>query len=507
MRKIRLLAGLLAALLATACTPTVPPETEGESAESDAPVTAAAETNAPETDAPDTAESETDVPETIAVETIAPETALPETEAPETESRETVASETAAPETTPVNMELPVMEIFTKDSEPIVEKNTYIRGVLTVDGVSYSMKIRGRGNASWNYFPKKSYRIKLDDGAPLFGLPENRDWVLTSNYADKTLIRNCVAHTISASLSGLEYTPTHFPVNLYLNGQYLGVYTFADKIEEGNGRLDLGNMTVTEENGDIGFLLEIGWDFDEENVYNRDYFDTEKAFRIFVKEPEIKEANSAEFLFLKYYIINMENAIINNDGWEYYIDVDAWIDWLIVNELTFNTESSFYRSCYLWRPSGGKLKLGPVWDFDMAFGNHYGDLKDYDGWCTTESTYQYISENWMNYLMQYPAFTDRLVERWNEVKNDLLTTALRAVDDYSAVLDGDQQRNFEAWDIMGAYIGMASVDPWIYNTYDKQVQYLRDFINTRWSYIDTRLNSQEYCPTETASETTVPETE
>lgn len=388
---------------------------------------------------------------------------------------------------------IPLLEIHTDEGAPIVEKNTYIHGTLTIDGESYPMQIRGRGNASWNQFPKKAYRIKLDKGEPLFGLPKNRDWVLVSSYADKTMIRNCVAHTIAASLSGLSYTPTHFPVNLYLNGTYLGVYTFADKIEEGRGRLDLGDP-VEGENGvtDVGFLLEFGWDYDQENVYNRDYFDTKYAFRIFVKEPEITVKNSKEFLIVKNYILAMENAIVRDDGWEEYIDVDSFVDWFIVNELTFNTESSFYRSCYLWREAGGKLKMGPVWDFDMAFGNHLGDLAGYDGWCTTESTYQYISENWMNHLMKSERFTDRLVARWNEVKEDLRTTALSAVDSYAEKLDGSQQQNFLVWNSMDKRIGMGSVSPSRYDTYEKQVQYLRDFIETRWNYMDARLNSDEY---------------
>ena len=213
-------------------------------------------------------------------------------------------------------------------------------------------------------------------------------------------------------------------------------------------------------------------------------------FRIFIKEPEIPKANTPELLFIKRYILEMENAIVNDDGWENYIDVDSWVDWFIIHEMTFNMESAFYRSCYLWRAAGDKLKLGPVWDFDMAFGNHYGDLPGYNGWCTTESTYTYISENWMNYLMSYPAFTDRLKARWNEVKDDLLVTSLSAVDTYSAMLEGSQQQNFTVWNIMNIGVGASSVNPTIYNTYEKQVQYLRDFLNTRWHYMDTRLNGE-----------------
>ncbi len=388
---------------------------------------------------------------------------------------------------------LPILEVKTDNSAPIAEKNTYIHGLLIWDGKEYPTKIRGRGNASWNHFPKKSYRIKLDKGASLFGLPQNRDWVLTGNYPDKTLIRNCVAHTLSATLSGLEYTPTHIPVHLYLNGEYLGVYTFGDKIENGNGRLDLGEPVYEGENlSDVGFLIEIGWDFDRENIYNKDYFDTDILRRLFVKDPEITTANNPEIRIIKDFIAKTERAVVTNDGWENYIDVDSFADWFILNELTFNTESSFYRSCYLWRPVGGKLKMGPVWDFDMAFGNHRGDLAGYDGWCTTESTYEYITENWMDYLMTYPAFTGRVVARWNEVKEDLLSIALTAVDEYGGRLEGSQQQNFKRWPIMTSGVGMGAVNPYKYDTYEKQVQYLRDFIIVRYAYMDARLNSAEY---------------
>ncbi|MBR6530130.1 MAG: CotH kinase family protein [Clostridia bacterium] len=389
-----------------------------------------------------------------------------------------------------LNYRLSVVEIDTEGGAPIVEKNTYLRATLTVDGVSYETEVRGRGNASWNMFPKKAYRLKLAQGAELFGMEKNRDWVLASNYTDKSLIRNCVAHTMAQSLSGLEYTPTHVPVHLYVNGEYMGVYTFADKIEDGTGRLSLGETTLSSTGkADIGFLLEIGWDFDEENVYNRDYFDTSMVLRIFVKEPKITRANTPEFLYVKNYILKMEEAVVANDGWEEYIDLDSWVDWFIINEFTFNTESSFYRSCYLYKNQGGKLKLGPVWDFDMAFGNHLGDLAGYDGFCTTESTYQYITENWMDYLIEYPAFQSRLKARWNEVKDDLYETALFAVDHYAALLEGSQEENFKKWDILSKRVGVASVDPEKYPTYESQIVYLRDFIDQRYHYLDKRLSA------------------
>ena len=389
---------------------------------------------------------------------------------------------------------LPVMEINTNLHAPILSKNEYVKGSLTIDGTVYPMQIKGRGNASWNSFPKKSYRIKLDKGESLFGLPQNRDWVLTGNYADKSLIRNAIAHDIAASLDGLDFTSTHVSVNLYLNGKYMGVYTFADKIEEGAGRLDFTDLPDDEPNTfgglDIGFLIEIGWDFDGENDYNKDYFDSQKVLRIYVKEPKSDRANTPEFTYTKQYILAMEHAIIMNDGWEDFIDLDSWVDWFIATELTFNMESAYYRSCYMWKRDGGKLMMGPVWDFDMAFGNHLGDLYDYNGFCTTESTYQYIRINWMNYLIKYDTFNDAVKARWNEKKDELLATALESVDRHSSSLEGSQQQNFKVWNIMTQQIGMGKVNPKEYDTYEKQVQYVRDFINTRFEYLDERINNE-----------------
>lgn len=388
---------------------------------------------------------------------------------------------------------LPTVQIYTNFSAPILSKNEYVGGVMYIDGEEHPMQIKGRGNASWNSFPKKSYRIKLEKGKSLFGLEKNRDWVLVGNYADKSLIRNAVAHDIAASMEGLDFTSTHISVNFYLNGEYKGVYTFADKIEEGAGRIDFTDIPDDEPNThgglDIGFLVEIGWDFDGENDYNKDYFDANLVKRIYIKEPKSDRANTPEFTYAKYYLLATENAIVTNNGWENYIDLESWVDWFIVTELTFNMESAYYRSCYLWKRDGGKLMMGPVWDFDMAFGNHLGDIYKYDGWCTTESTYHYINENWMNYLIKYPAFTDAVKARWNEKKDELLKTALDSVEKHSSALDGNQQENFALWNIMTQQIGMGKV-PTSYDTYEKQVEYVVEFINGRWEYMDKRINSE-----------------
>lgn len=387
-----------------------------------------------------------------------------------------------------LSYELPVLQLYTEKA--VKSKTTYVKGTLYIDGRMHTVQVKGRGNASWTKYPKKSYRIKLDESESLFGLAENRDWVLTSNYGDKSLIRNCVAHKIASVMDHMAYNPTHISVNFYMNGEYLGVYTFADKIEVGSGRLDISEdpESPAKDKNDIGFLIEFGWDYQSQNVYARDFFDTKYAKRMYVKEPEITHKYSADMNRIMDYVEDMERAIVSGKNWQDYIDVDSWVDWFIVTELTMNTESAFYRSCYIWRKAGGKLQLGPVWDFDKAFGNHGMDIKDHKGWCTTE-TYS-IGTNWMDFMLRRKEFKAAIKTRWNEKKDELLATALAAVDSYSAELEGSQQQNFIRWDILSQGSGGTKVETDRYKTFDGQVGYLRDFIEDRWNYMDERINRE-----------------
>lgn len=393
---------------------------------------------------------------------------------------------------------VPIMRIETENEQNITSKTEYVAGTLYFDGVAYPLQIKGRGNASWSSFPKKAYRLKLDSSASFFGLSKSRNWVLVSNYADKSLIRNEVATAIASELDGLAFSPVHVSVNLYLNGEYLGVYGFAEKIESGKGRVDLSEDEEEESSafppdpliGDIGFLCEVGWDYESENIKNRDYFDTEKILRVYVKEPDIYVRNQAELVYVREYLLATERAIAKDDGWLDYIDLDSFVDWFLVTEMTFNTESVFYRSCYFYKPAGGKLRLGPIWDADMAFGNHMGDIPNYNGWCTTEATYYEIEENWFDDLIRYPVFREAVKKRWEEVGEQMLQAGLKAIDEGEARLSGSWEQNFKRWDILEKQIGLGAVDPSKYGTYEGQIQYLRDFLTKRFAYMDQRIRTE-----------------
>lgn len=393
----------------------------------------------------------------------------------------------------PKGLNIPLVSIYTEG--PVTSRLDYVSGTIYVNGDNTEgfkgknidgagLKIRGRGNASWDMTDKKAYRLKLNEKSSVLGLPTNRDFVLVSNYFDKSLLRNVVAHSLAQQMEYLYYTPTHIEIDFFLNGRYMGVYTIADKIEEAKSKVQVYNGTNPDE---PGFMIEIGWDYSKTNVRDKDYFDTDIIIRLFVKEPDIPAANSPEMMYIKNYIKKAEEAMVSGIGYEEYIDVDNMVDWFIIAELTNNTEMAFYRSCYFYKPEGGKITMGPVWDFDMAFGNHQGDIWDYNGWATAEATYHYVNDTWTTYLVKDQKFMDKVKARWLEVRDRLLETASRTIDEQYALVKDSAELNFSRWDIIGQQIGLGNVDYKVYDTYEKQVRFLREFIIKRAAWIDGRL--------------------
>lgn len=387
---------------------------------------------------------------------------------------------------------IPILSIETSTGTAIDTREEYIPSVMTLDGETYSLGIKGRGNASWHTFPKQSYRLKLDEKAKLLGMSSNRDWVLVSNYGDPSLIRNQIASDMAKRLDGLDYTPTHVSVDLYVNGEYRGVYALAEKIEDSGDKVDLGDP-VTDESGnvtDFGFLLELGWDYSSDNVYKKDYFDLDYAIRIYIKEPEVEAKNDATFKYVYNYVSAAEDAIVSGEGWQDYLDVDSWVDWFIINELCNNTESSFHRSFFMYKPANGKLTAGPIWDYDMSFGNFVCDLWAYDkGWVTVDSTYEYVYQNWMYFLLRDEYFVSCVKERWAEVGETLYETALASLDAHAAEIKDAAANNFELWDeVQGHKVGLSRASR-LNKTWEAQIEYIRKFLDTRYAWMDKKLSS------------------
>ena len=232
-----------------------------------------------------------------------------------------------------------------------------------------NVNIKGRGNTTW-YQPKKPYAIKLDKKEEIFGFPKHKRWVLLANYFDKTNLRNEIAFCLSRLSGGqldrgLDYTPRSKFVRIIMNGKYQGLYLFTEQIKIDENRVDAG---------DDGFLVEIDSraGSDPDDIY---FTIPHMKYPVVIKDPDVI-AGDENYLYIEDYLTRTAETLFSDnfsdptEGYRKYIDLPSFIDWYIVNEITKNSDATFYSSCFMNLKRNGKLKMGPVWDFDLALGNY-----------------------------------------------------------------------------------------------------------------------------------------
>ena len=171
----------------------------------------------------------------------------------------------------PADSTIPVISVTTADEQPITSKTKYKNATLTVSGAAYAhhnvtltAQIRGRGHSSFDgkaeqheYASKNSYRLKLDEKSNLLGVGEtaDRDWVLISGKYDVSALRNFLVWDLADRLGTIPYVPSCTWVNLYVNGQYRGMYTLCEKIEVASDRVNI-DESASEDPDQVGYLVE-----------------------------------------------------------------------------------------------------------------------------------------------------------------------------------------------------------------------------------------------------------
>lgn len=390
-----------------------------------------------------------------------------------------------------ITYNLPVVYIEIEDAQEVTSREEYLQATVRIDTTNaagdfpeletISVLIRGRGHYSWK-FDKTPYKLRFDKKTSVLGLNASKNWVLLANYADRSLIQNYVAMEMGKVMTNLPYHSTQYPVDVFVNGSYRGVYTMGEQLEAKEERIDLEESY---EEVDTDYLLEIGG-YDEGNLYGRDYFHTGTLNFVAIKHPDSSQLTQQQLDYLIDYVSAADRAVRTLNNYEDYIDVDSLIDWLILHELTYNLDSCFRRSCYMIKEKGGKLVMGPIWDFDLAFGSFY--RYEEGDWASIGAEGEYVGVTWINYLKEDEAFMARLTARWNEIKEPLLLQALSSVDEMAALVAPSAQMNFEVWDILGKSVPSQPSSHKQYDTYDKMIGRLRTFLQDRSHWLDQELN-------------------
>ena len=385
---------------------------------------------------------------------------------------------------------------LTVDDQSKISRDTYSPCTIQIDATNaagyqstevLAARIKGRGHSTWEW-AKKPYKIKLTDATNLLGMKTAKEWVLISNYCDESMIRNTVAYAMADSLYTFTYTAHAIPVDLYVNGVYQGVYTLGEQLEVKENRIEIDDNV---EDPNTGYLLEVGGADPDTDVKGVNCFDLPSgcAKDIAIKSPNTEKWTQAHYDYIYNYMCEVDNAIVNLDGYENYIDVTSFIDWFLIHELTYNLDSCFRRSCYMTKDKDGKLEMGPVWDFDLAFGNFYQDNVDYDDWAVygSSNSSAYIHVNWYNYLMQDERFMEKARTRWDSIKDKLMETAMETIDKNAELITPSAKDNFAVWDTLTINNGYQPSKMQTVSTYAEQVQYIRRFLQKRYEWIDENL--------------------
>ncbi|MBN2021319.1 MAG: lamin tail domain-containing protein [Pirellulales bacterium] len=357
------------------------------------------------------------------------------------------------------------------------------------------LKIRGSSSTS---FPKKQYAFELwdeerdDMAASLLGLPEESDWVLYGPYSDKSLIRNVLSYMWSNRIG--QYAPRTVLCEMYLDlnggkvtsGDYVGVYVLVEKIKLDENRVDIEKLSAGQNSEPE---ISGGYIFKKDRLDPGDTGFTTSRGQVFgYVEPKEDEISAEQTAWLTNYINAFETALYGANyrdpevGYAAYIDVDSFIDAHILVELTKNIDG--YRlSSFYYKDRDGKLKMGPLWDYNLSLGN----ANYLDGWLAEGFYYPLISSGEYPYfgrLFQDPDFVQRYIDRWTELRQDLFSNErlLGDIDTLAALLGESAARNFQRWPILGTYVWP---NWFIADTYQEEIDFMKDWLEDRLAWWDS----------------------
>ena len=350
---------------------------------------------------------------------------------------------------------LPVLYIQTENSAAITSKKDYINATYYLDNMGLSdyqsigtktepldMEIKGRGNYSWTGFDKKPYRIKLADKQQLLGMNKSRHFTLLAHADDsndrKGFMRNAVGFELS-KLIGMTYTPDAKPLEVVLNGDYIGLYFLTEHIRVDKDRVNI----VEQEDEEIDSeKITGGWLVEIDN-YDTDPHITIKeggqtTMWITYKTPEVLSYQQEQYLTQQMRLIDglVYGDKNSSELWN-HLDMDALAKFYIVQELTDNYES-FHGSCYLHKDVGtnAKWNFGPVWDFGSSFNRD-------------KSQYMYQGDVWHNHwipeICKFPAFMNRVKEIWNEFYNGKYNDIYAFIDAHESLIKQAVVKDKERW--------------------------------------------------------------
>lgn len=339
--------------------------------------------------------------------------------------------------------------------------------------------IKGRGNTSWGQ-PKKPYSLKLNSKASLLDIPKTKKYAIVPSYSDDSLLRNYMTYKAAVGYDGIEYTPRCEFVEAYFNGVYNGIYLLVERVDIETNKINIEEASAEELTG--GYLIEKDIDgkidFDSDQWFNCPYWANQSRDYFVLKTPEPDDtALLAQMLeYLENYMQQLHEAVVNGaEPYTKYVDVDSWMDLMILQEIAKNIDGNLKTSCYMVKKAqDDKLYMTAPWDFDLSYGspdvswnnadyvhNDYYDCPD----AQSPGSFMVINSScpWYDHLYDdHEEFRNALMERYAGYRETVVPDMFRLMNSGAAYIAGAMPRDEQKWGVRFEQ-GFVQLSTWLHS--------------------------------------------
>ena len=326
----------------------------------------------------------------------------------------------------------------------------------------YTKQSDWSGKTEWG---KNDYRITFSSAVSLLDMPSHKDWELNPNVYDITMLHNQTAFFMS-QMSKLDYTPRFRYVDLMFNGRYYGTYMLGEYLSVGSTRVNVG---------DDGFIMSIGY-LTSGSSFKTDYLEQPVSVLYPTSQSALVVNYIADVVREAEGVLFSSRFADESYGWRKYMDENSFVDWYLINEIAKNQSGAFKSGCIMNYRRGGKLKMGPVWDFEKAFG---------DAGSTGSSGFVIKDVSWYKRLFKDPAFVTKVKERFDYYYNHQ-EDILKSINENAQYLKYAIQEDNTKWDTFKSFMS-SDADTWV--LYQGQVSSMKSWLTERMRWLKEQFDA------------------
>lgn len=369
---------------------------------------------------------------------------------------------------------VPRLVIETENFKDIRDRETKVPARLQIYGEDspsseiLELTVRGRGNSTF-HAPKYGIKLEFSKKTSLLGMPKDKDWALRSNYGDKTLLRDFMMNRLANRL-GVSYVPRMRYVELYLNREYKGLYLLTETVKSSKNRVPLSKS-------DSSFLFEK----EDSKKIDDPYFETRDGNLIHIQEP--KQLSEKSLQMAKDHLDDFEVYLHRQNFWgvdslSNWLDIRDFLEYYWVQEFAKNEDGKFTRSVFFYWEKGGTIHFGPLWDFDLGFGN-----ESREKFAMPENWF-IRNYRWNRYILMDARMQEMAKEYWiahRETFHELIDS----IPLYKSQIEKAAKNDIKRWPILDNTFLWALRHS--YDSYDEAVDSMTVWMEKRFQWIEENL--------------------